>query len=243
MGLHVERHGKGKKILFIHGAGGTSASWYFQKEYLKSSAEVILVDLPGHGKSAGNGCQTVEGYVESVRDTLLEAAPEGSHLAGHSMGGAIAMSLALAYPDLVKGLVLVGTGARLRTLPEILEGVLKDKEKTVRNVVKFAFSKKASPRLVETGFNQMMQSEKEVIYGDFYACDRFNAMGRLGEIDIPTLVLCGADDLLTPPKYSQYLNKEILGSELVLVEDAGHMVMLEKPEETNRAIGSFLTRL
>ncbi len=243
MGLHVERHGNGKKILFIHGAGGTSASWYFQKEYLKSLAEVVLVDLPGHGRSIGDGCQAIEDYVESVREALLQAAPEGCYVAGHSMGGAIAMSLALAYPDLVKGLVLVGTGARLRTLPEILEGILKDKENTVRSVIRFAFSKKASPRLVETGFNEMMQSRKEIIYGDFYACNRFDVMEKLGEIDMPTLILCGTDDLLTPSGYSEYLNREIRGSELVLVEDAGHMVMLEKPEETNRAIGSFLTRL
>jgi pimeloyl-ACP methyl ester carboxylesterase len=88
----------------------------------------------------------------------------------------------------------------------------------------------------------MMKNPKEVIHADFYACDHFNFMGQLDRITVPTLILCGTDDALTPPKYSEYLSAEIRGSELVLIPDAGHLLMLEKPLETNRAIESFVNR-
>ena len=150
MGVYLERYGRGEKVLFLHGAGGSTASWYFQKG-LQTVCEVVLVDLPGHGKSGGEGLRTIEGYVESVRAVITENGLEGCYLVGHSMGGAIAISLALAAPELLAGLVLVGTGARLKVFPKILEGILNDKEATVRAITGFAFSRKASPALIESG--------------------------------------------------------------------------------------------
>jgi pimeloyl-ACP methyl ester carboxylesterase len=241
MGIYLERHGAGEKILFVHGAGGSSDSWHFQKR-LEEAGEVIFLDLPGHGRSAGEGFRTIDGYVESVRTAIRENGLEGCCVAGHSMGGVIAISLALSFPEILRGIVLVATGARLKVFPQILEGVLKDKEGTVRSIVGFAFSKKASGPLVEAGFEEMMKVPKEVIHGDFTACDRIDLMDRVKEIELPTLVISGSDDVLTPPRYSEYLAREIKGSELVLIPDAGHMVMLEKPEETNRALERFLSR-
>jgi pimeloyl-ACP methyl ester carboxylesterase len=240
MGVYLERYGKGEKILFLHGAGGSTASWYFQKR-LQTVCEVVLVDLPGHGKSGGEGLRTVEGYAECVRTVITENGLEGCYVAGHSLGGAIAISLALASPELLAGLVLVGTGARLKVFPQILEGILNDKEETVRAIMGFAFSKKAPPELVERGYAEMMASPKEVIHGDFSACSVIDFMEGVTSIDLPTLVIVGADDALTPLKYAEYLNREIRGSRLAVIRDAGHMVMLEKPEETNRAIEACVT--
>jgi pimeloyl-ACP methyl ester carboxylesterase len=235
MGVYLERYGRGEKILFLHGAGGSMASWYFQKR-LQTVCEVLLVDLPGHGRSGGEGLRSIEGYAESVRTVIMENGLEGCYVAGHSMGGAIAISLALASPELLAGLVLVGTGARLKVFPKILEGILNDKEETVRAIMGFAFSKKAPADLVERGYAEMMASPKEVIHGDFSACSVVDLMEGVKSIDLPTLVIAGADDGLTPVKYAEYLNREIRGSRLAVIRDAGHMVMLEQPEETNRAI-------
>ncbi len=242
MGVYLERYGRGEKVLFLHGAGGSTSSWYFQKR-LQAVCEVILVDLPGHGKSGGGGLRDIGGYVESVRTAITENGLEGCYVAGHSMGGAIALSLALAAPKLLAGLVLAGTGARLKVFPKILEGILNDKEETVRVIASFAFSEKTAPSLIEAGITEMTANPKEVIHGDFSACDLVDLMEGVKSIDLPTLIIVGADDALTPVKYSEYLNREIKGSRLVVIRDAGHMVMLEKPEETNRAIEEFVTRL
>jgi pimeloyl-ACP methyl ester carboxylesterase len=240
MGLHAERYGSGEKIIFIHGAGGSTRSWYFQKEYLKGTAEVILLDLPGHGRSKGVACESIEECAEAVLGTIRALNLEKCYLAGHSMGGAIAMTLALTHPEVPAGLILVGTGAKLRVFPEILEGLLKDKEGTVRKIVDTAFSLRAPASVKDTAYDQMMECEKEVIYRNFYACDRFNAVGRLGAIEMPVQIICGMEDLLTPPKYSEFLQKEIKGSTLELVEGGGHLVMLEKPDEVNRLIEGFV---
>ena len=238
--MHIERCGQGERVLFIHGSGWNTHMWYDQRDYLKSSMEVILVDLPGHGESPGNGCDSVEEYRDAVYEMIRELRIEGCYIAGHSLGGAIALSLSLACPDIVKGIVLIGTGARLRVLPQILEGIVNDKENTVRNVSEFAFSKETSSVLKDQAFYETMKCGGEVIHKDFSACNRFDVMGTVSSIETPALIICGADDTLTLPKYSLYLHEAINGSQLTLIDDAGHMVMMEKPMEVNRAIEDFV---
>jgi pimeloyl-ACP methyl ester carboxylesterase len=240
MSLHVERSGSGDKIIFIHGSGWNARMWHNQRDYLKSSMEVILVDLPGHGESSGDGCESVEEYGESVYGAIEGLSLRQAYVAGHSLGGAIAMSLALSDPGMVKGLILIGTGAKLRVLPHILEGITHNKEKTVRALVETAHSNKAASALKAIDLDEMMKCSAEVIYKDFSACDRFDIMGSINTLSFPALIMCGAEDALTPPKYSSYLNSKIEGSKLVLIEDAGHMVMIEKPDQVNRAIELFV---
>jgi pimeloyl-ACP methyl ester carboxylesterase len=242
MEAKIERYGAGENVLFIHGAGGSTKSWFYQMEYLKTSVEVMLIDLPGHGRARdSDGCTSIDEYRDSVSRALKSSGVDGCYMVGHSMGGAIAMLCAISFPDIVKGIILVGTGARLRVFPEILEGIMKDKEKTFRSIMEFAISKNAPDSLKKGCFDEMMKCRAEVVYNDFYACDHFNAMNALNTINTPTLIICGTDDALTPPKYSRHLHESIKVSEFVLIKDAGHMVMLEKPEEVNKAILKFIT--
>ena len=115
----------------------------------------------------------------------------------------------------------MGTGARLKVFPQILEGILSHKEETVRAIMGFAFSKKAPPGLVERGYSEMVASPKEVIHGDFSACNVVDLMEDVKSIDLPTLVITGADDALTPLKYAEYLNREIRGSRLAVIPRCG----------------------
>jgi pimeloyl-ACP methyl ester carboxylesterase len=202
--------------------------------------EVILLDLPGHGQTLGEGVDRVEDARDAVHGAIAGLGLGELFLVGHSMGGAIAMLFALAHPELLRGLVLLATGAKLRVLPEILDGVLKDKEATVRKITGFAFSAKAHPAMVENGYKEMMRCKAGVIYRDFYSCEQFNLMERVKDIAVPTLILCGEDDLLTPPKFSEYLHTQIPGSTLVRIPDAGHILMVEKPDPVNKAIETFV---
>jgi pimeloyl-ACP methyl ester carboxylesterase len=238
--MHVEKYGQGEKVLFIHGSGWNTHMWYAQSDYLKSSMEVLLVDLPGHGESSGDGCDSVEEYRDAIYTTISELDIGRCYVAGHSLGGAIALSLSLTYPEILKGIILIGTGARLRVLPQILEGIVDDKENTLRNVGGLAFSGKASSVLKDQAFHEMMKCLGEIIQKDFSACNRFDVMNTVSTIRVPALILCGNDDALTLPKYSSYLHEAIYGSQLILIDDAGHMVMMEKPMEVNRAIEGFV---
>jgi pimeloyl-ACP methyl ester carboxylesterase len=147
---------------------------------------------------------------------------------------------ALLYPDDLEALVLVGTGARLRVKPEILTGIENRFEATVRLINDYAFSNKAPRELIQRGVETMLKTSPGVLLGDFTSCDQFDIMEQVANIQVPTLVLCGSDDLLTPPKYSQYLAKKIKNAKLDIIDGAGHMVMIERPEEFNRSVREFL---
>jgi len=235
---HIERCGAGQRMLFIHGSGCSSAIWHRQKEYLHASMQVVLIDLPGHGRSTGDGCSSVEEYGDAVYHSLKDQAPYS--IAGHSLGGAIAMYLALSHPDIVSGIILIGTGAKLRVLPSILDGIVREKERTIEEINTLSFSRATSAATRAEVFGMMMGCPKEVTVKDFAACDRYDMMNSVGSIGLPTLILCGEDDAMTPARYSRFLKENIAHSKLVLIRDAGHMVMVEKPDEVNAAIEIFV---
>ena len=86
-----------------------------------------------------------------------------------------------------------------------------------------------------------MQCSPEVLYGDYLACDRFDMMNEVEKIDLPTLILCGQEDGMTPVKYSQFFLQRIKGSRLEILPDAGHMLMMEAAETFNEKIGAFVS--
>lgn len=228
--------------VFIHGAGGTHQHWLYQVRDLPQSPSYAL-DLPGHGRSEGPGRDTIPAYGDWLVAFLDEAGLDQAVLVGHSMGGGIALDVALRYPDRVAGLGLVATGARLRVAPVILAGIRQDPQAAVQLVCDWAFGPEARPEVVRLGRRQMGETPPEVLYGDFLACDAFDVMGQLGGIAAPAFVLCGTQDRLTPSKHATYLRDNIAGATLHLVEGAGHMVMVEKPQAVVRVLTTFFEKL
>jgi pimeloyl-ACP methyl ester carboxylesterase len=166
-------------------------------------------------------------------------------LGGHSMGGAITQQFALDSPQRLAGLILVGTGARLRVDPSILEATADAQrlEEAVDAIIDWSFSESAPERLTELARRRMLDVDHIVIHDDFVACDQFDVMDRVNEIKLPALVLCGEQDRLTPMKYSEYLFDKLVQARLIRVPDAGHMVMLEQPEIAARAISEFASEI
>jgi len=229
-------------LILIHGAGGSHLYWPPRLRCLEG-ADVYALDLPGHGVSAGRGRNSIAAYRDFLAAFMDTLSLEKAVLAGHSMGGAIALSFALTFPDRLEGMVLVSSGARLRVLPAILDGILGDFESTVELICKLAYGPEAPEELKEQGLKWLRQVPPRVLHGDFLSCDGFDVMDRLSEIQSPALVICGSEDKLTPPRYSIYLRDRIPRAQLVLVEGAGHMVMLERPEEVGRAMAEFVASL
>jgi pimeloyl-ACP methyl ester carboxylesterase len=156
------------------------------------------------------------------------------------MGGAIAQTLALRAQERISALVLVATGARLRVTRVILDAIQEDFEKATEVITRYAWSPGSAPSLTELGRETLRQTGRDVLLGDFLACDRFDVMGGLAEIKVPTLVLTGTADRLTPVKYARYLAEHIPDARLVTVAEAGHMVMLERPEQVAAEIRQLL---
>jgi pimeloyl-ACP methyl ester carboxylesterase len=233
-------------VVFVHGAGGTHQHWLYQVRDLSAPTQGDLPrsptyapDLPGHGRSEGPGRESIQAYGEWLLAFLDAVELEQAILVGHSMGGAIALAAALHYPQRVAGLGLVATGARLKVAPAILEGILTDHQAAVRLICDWAFGPETPQELVRLGRRQMGQVPANVLYGDFVACDAFDIRPRLDSVSVPTLILCGTCDRMTPVKYSTYLRDHISGAALHLVEGAGHMVMIERPQALLRPLVAF----
>ncbi len=229
-------------VLFIHGAGGSQFSWSCQKDFFEKQFNPVIIELPGHGESGGEGEEEIGRYAEHVYAFVKTMGFSEVSLVGHSMGGAIVQTLALTHGEVIKKIALVGTGAKLRVFPMILEGIKANFEETVQKIVRFAYSRKASSDLIEKGISDMMRCQPEVLYGDFLACDRFDIMAEVEKIDLPTLILCGDEDELTPVKYSQFLHSRMKRSRIEILPNAGHMVMMEAPQAFNEKLGDFLLK-
>jgi pimeloyl-ACP methyl ester carboxylesterase len=229
-------------LVLVHGAGGSRLHWPMELRRV-ADATTHTLDLPGHGRSRGDGCETIDCYAEALVAFLEAVAVDQAVIVGHSMGGAIAQTLALQASERVSALVLVGTGARLRVAPAILEGISDDFEQVIDLITQYAWSPDTDPSKTELGRQALRETGPDVLLGDFLACDRFDVMDRLAEIDVPVLVISGSADRLTPVKYARYLAEHIPDVRLVIAEGAGHMVMLERPEHVAEAVREFVTAL
>lgn len=235
--------GRGRPLVLVHGAGGRGAVWARQLAGLADVARVVAPDLPGHGATGGEGRQRVEDYTRWLLGLLDAAGLDRIVLGGHSMGGAIAQTFALTHPERLAGLVLVGTGVRLRVLPRVL-ALFRDDAAAGRGLVAdLSYSPETPPGLVTEAEDALRETPALVTLGDFLACDRFDLMAEIGRVRTPTLVVVGRDDRLTPPKYAAHLAAQIAGARLVEVADAGHFPQLEQPHGLNAALRAFLAGL
>lgn len=226
-------------LLFVHGAGGSGKIWSYQLAGIQGY-NLIALDLPGHGHSEGSAADNIIEYCEFVGHFAQALELRQFTIAGHSMGGAIAIELALTYPELLNGLIIVDSGARLRVNPMVLD-MLSRGEHPLDNV-KYSYSPNSSPDFLTKAAEEMKRIPTNVYLVDFMACNKFNVMDRVQTIMNPTLVICGQNDQMTPVKYSEYLHKEIPNSTLALISDAGHMAMIERPDQVNSAINNFLAQ-
>lgn len=227
-------------LIFCHGSGGTSYHWRFQKK-LSRELRLIAVDLPGHGRSGGAPLDTVAGCREVIKTVADRLKLVPFYFAGHSLGGAIVLDYARCYPGDLRGMILVSTGARLKVLPSILETF--SKKEVFPGMPYFAYGENAEESLVKEAQRELAETPPEVFLADFTACNRFDIMEKLPGIDVPALVIAGTEDRLTPLKYSRYLRENLPRAELKILEEAGHMVMLQYPEQVNEFIREFISRV
>lgn len=243
--LRIETSGERKNdkpaLFFVHGAGGDASLWAPQERFFRHHTVVCRVELPGHGDSGGRGEREIKAYTGWVReaaDVVLEDTP--FVLVGHSMGGAIALDMAISGNRGLAGIVLVATGSKLGVTSIILRLLKEDFEGFLKTIDSAALGPKASPDVRSIVEAAIKKSGPGVTHGDFTACNGFDVRESLGVIRVPALVICGEEDRMTPVDYSEFLARNIKGATLELVPGAGHIVMLEAPETVNSAIEAFL---
>ncbi len=227
------------KLLFVPGSGAGGEVWRYQTEYFPDSEGIAL---PGHPE--GRPYTSVDEYVEWLRGYIHQQRYQDVVLAGHSLGGAVTQLYGLKYPDELKALILIGTGTRLRIRPDILEGLRQmiGDDNAWRKYLEEG-STVTDPKMRQAMLESRMRIGPEVMLNDLLCCDKFDIMNRIQAIKLPTLVLCGAEDEMTPVKYTRFLADKIEGATEVIIEGATHMVFTEKPGAVNEAIEKFLGSL
>jgi pimeloyl-ACP methyl ester carboxylesterase len=241
--MHYEEHGGGAPappLVFVHGAGGSRLHWPPELRR-RPGWHTFAVDLPGHGAAPGGRESGIEAYAGRLGEWWGAVGGGRPLLVGHSMGSAIALTLALEAPQDLSGLVLVGGGPQLKVNPKLLEDVGRPQEFTsvVERIIRWSFAPHAEARLVELARQRLLEVDPSVLAADLTACDAFDVGRRLAEIRLPTLIVVGRMDRMTPPALSEALQAGLAGSRLEVVEGAGHMVMLEQPQAVATAIESF----
>jgi pimeloyl-ACP methyl ester carboxylesterase len=225
--------------VFVHGAGSSSLSFYYQLRHFRNSKGL---DLPGHPDA--KPCNSIEGYVEWVRGFNAARRYKDVVLCGHSMGGAIALLYALEYPQELRGLILLATGARLRVHPNYLKRC----EEPGEGFSQWLEGQREYYKAVEADLYQALMRRAAEIgpaveLNDLLCCNRFDVMGRVHQIQLPTLVMCGSEDLMTPVKYADYLAQHIPGAREEVIPKAGHFLQLENYRQVNQKMAEFLNTL
>ena len=230
-------------LVCVHMAGGSSVAWMDVVRRVSGRRRVVAIDLPGHGQSDPWHDVSLDLYRDAVGTVCAELGIARAVLVGHSMGGAIALAAALAFPERVAGLVLVGTGARLRVGAAFLTVIERRFAEFPEVFRRWAFSPATPGDLVDRWLAVAVQAPQEVCLADYRAVDGFDVRDRLGEVKAPALVVGGADDLLTPPKLSQELAAGLPNARAVIVPHTGHMVFQEQPDAFHAALDPFLAEV
>lgn len=242
--------GNGAPILFVHGFPLSRGAWSKQVEAFAASYRVLAPDLRGLGESeATAGAVPMSRFAEDLYALLRHLETGPAILVGHSMGGYVALAFVKAFPQAVRGLVLVGTkagadspagaAARRATAEKVqAEGTAVVVEAMAPKMLSESNPDAAMAASVR-GF--MSPAKPEGVIGALLGMAERPAAGTwLGKIRVPTLVITGADDTLIPPSDSEALAKAIPGARLHLVPRAGHLVAFERPGEFNSALREWL---
>ena len=230
-------------VVLLHGAGGSHLSWPPEIRRIVGY-DIYAVDLPGHGKSDTHGEQTILAYADQVLAWMHALNLYRVFLVGHSMGGAIAMSIAASAPTRVAGLGLVGIGTPLEVPTDILEDLSNPAmvPSALNKIKSLSFSLDPNPHLMHLFIKRLAETRTSVLRGDFLACSRFDLDSIFALIKSPVLAIAGAQDQMVPLRHVQLLTKKIKNAELVVIPDAGHMLMLENPNEVAESLKTFLER-
>lgn len=227
-------------VLFIHGAGMDHTVWALQARYFAHHGRSVLaVDLPGHGRSGGAALGSIADMAAWVGRLLRAAGAAGAALVGHSMGALIALEAAAQRPEQVRGLALLGVAERMPVHPDLQAAAAADQRLAPELVSSWGHGRSGhlggnpTPGLWMMGgaLSLLERAPPGVLASDLAACNAYDgALAAAARVACPTLFLLGAADRMTPPGKARPLAEAIKSSRTVILPEAGHMLMSERPD-------------
>lgn len=239
---------RGAVVLMLHAAGSNGHSWHYQYDALGTAHSPIAPDLAGHGRSGGvEALGSVREYADFTIALMDALKLERAVIAGRSMGGAIAMDMAIRHPRRVRALALLATAAKFN-LPR--ERIDQWRAVTMGRTGQPFTTDGYSPKtiaghreIIQEGWGEQIRTDPRTRWGDLVACSEIDLRNDLAAIDQPTLVLAGADDQMTTVADAEFLASRIKGARLEVIADAAHNLTTERPDAVNAALEKFLAGL
>jgi len=242
-------------VIFLHGFPFDKTMWAGQLKFLESSHRAISCDIRGFGKSKDEESDlSIDMFGDDLIELMKALDIEKAIVCGLSMGGFIALNAMKRYPAYFDALILCDTqciadtdevkAKRYKTIEEIEENGTSDfNEKFIKSVFhQDALENKKE--VVEQVRRVVFSNSKHIIQNGLTAlAERSETCSSLNEIAIPTLIICGREDEVTPLAQSEGMNKAIEGSSLHVIDIAGHVSNLEQPDEFNKCLFDFLTEV
>jgi pimeloyl-ACP methyl ester carboxylesterase len=236
-------------VLFVHGAAFDHSVWQWQSRYLAHHGQAVLaVDLPGHGRSPGPLRKSVGEMADWVAAFLESAGLARAAVVGHSMGSLVALETALRHPARVTRLGLVGVAAPMAVGDPFLAAARDDSPAAFDMEVTWGLSRHAMlasspiPGTALHGASRSLNARAHagVLHTDLAACRAYQpSMEAIRALKVPTLVVGGKRDVMTPIKLGRALSAEIPGARFVTL-DSGHSMMLEAPRDLLATLREFL---
>ncbi len=222
--------------ILIHGSGGGHRVWEPLGARLAGS---VALELPGHPD--GEALRDIADIGRAMAEAL-ERVPPPRALVGHSLGGAAALEVARTRPELVEGLVVVASGARL-PVPEHAMARIREDFAAERDRLLAGFADDPAAAGARAAREAIDACGPDVLEADYAACRSVDLRGRLGGVRVPVLVVAGGDDPLTPPWMSEELARELPHANMVVIPGARHLPMADVPATLSGLVAAYLARL
>lgn len=236
-------------VVFIHGAGLDHSVWAAQSRWFAHHGRnVLAVDLPGHGHSDGPPLPTIAGMADWIAAFLTVLNIQQAALVGHSMGTLVALAAAQRHPDRVRALGLVGAALAIPVHPDLLAAAEANRHEAIDMVSLWGHGFAAglggnlAPGLWMTGAAERVleRAAPGVLFNDLSACNAWtDGPAAAASVRCPTVILQGSRDVMTPPRAARALAAAIPGAKLTVLDEAGHMLLAERPDAVLAALATL----
>src|SRR6202171_1858129 len=233
-------------IVLLHGAGFDHSSWALHSRWFAHHGHNVLApDLPGHGRSPGPPLPAISEMADWTAALIEAAGPAKARLVGHSMGSLIALETASRHPAKVSALGLIGTAATMTVGPDLLKASEANDHSAVDMVSIWGLGFQAelggslAPGLwMHRGAQRVLERCRPgVLFNDLSACNAYQgALAAAAQITVPTTFILGERDMMTPARAGKTLASALPNSRTVVISGAGHMIMVERPDELLAAL-------